>query len=30
MVYHPLIGHVILFGGQNNEVPLDDTWELVP
>jgi hypothetical protein len=23
MVYDPLIGHVIVFGGQNDEVPLE-------
>jgi hypothetical protein len=30
MVYDPPLGHVIVFGGQNNEMPLDDTWELLP
>jgi hypothetical protein len=29
MVYHPLLGHVIVFGGQN-DVLLNDTWELLP
>jgi hypothetical protein len=27
---YPWLGHVIVFGGQNNEMPLDDTWELLP
>jgi len=30
MAYEPTLGHVIVFGGQNSEVPLGDTWELVP
>ena len=30
MAYDPSLGHVIIFGGQNSEVPLGDTWELVP
>ena len=30
MAYSPSLGHVIIFGGQNSEVPLGDTWELVP
>ena len=30
MAYSPSLGHVIVFGGQNSEVPLGDTWELVP
>jgi len=30
MAYDPTLGHVIIFGGQNSEVPLGDTWELVP
>ena len=29
MVYDPLLGHVIVFGGQN-DVLLNDTWELLP
>jgi Galactose oxidase, central domain len=29
MAYDPLLGHIILFGGQN-DVLLNDTWELVP
>ena len=28
MAYDPALHHVIVFGGQNNEVPLNDTWEL--
>jgi len=30
MAYDPALGHVIIFGGQNSEVPLGDTWELLP
>ena len=30
MAYSPSLGHVIVFGGQNSEVPLGDTWDLVP
>ena len=30
MAYSPSLGHDIIFGGQNSEVPLGDTWELVP
>jgi hypothetical protein len=30
MVYLPAVGHVIVFGGQNNELPLNDTWQLMP
>src|SRR5207302_4160033 len=26
MAYLPSLGHVIIFGGQNNEIPLNDTW----
>jgi hypothetical protein len=29
MVYDPLLGHIIVFGGENN-VLLNDTWELLP
>jgi hypothetical protein len=28
MAYDPALHHVIVFGGQNQEVPLNDTWEL--
>ena len=28
MAYDPALHHVIVFGGQNNEMPLNDTWEL--
>jgi hypothetical protein len=28
MAYDPALHHVIVFGGQNNDVPLNDTWEL--
>ena len=30
MAYSPSLGHDIIFGGQNSEVPLGDTWGLVP
>jgi len=30
MAYDPTLGHVIIFGGQNSEVPLGDTWETHP
>jgi len=30
MVHLPALGHVILFGGQNSETPLNDTWEFMP
>ena len=30
MAYLPALGHVVVFGGQDNEVPLNDTWELIP
>ena len=30
MAYDPTLGHDIIFGGQNSEVPLGDTWELIP
>jgi hypothetical protein len=30
MVYHPALGHVIVFGGQDNDTVLNDTWELIP
>jgi hypothetical protein len=30
MVHLPALGHVILFGGQNSETPMNDTWEFVP
>jgi hypothetical protein len=28
MAYDPALHHVVVFGGQNKEVPLNDTWEL--
>jgi hypothetical protein len=30
MVYLPALRHVIVFGGQNSETPLNDTWEFIP
>jgi hypothetical protein len=30
MAYDKVLGRIILFGGQKHEVPLGDTWELVP
>ena len=30
MVHLPALGHVILFGGQNSEIPMNDTWEFMP
>ena len=30
MAYLPALRRVILFGGQNSETPLSDTWEFVP
>jgi len=30
MAYLPALGHVIVFGGQNSETPLNDTWQFVP
>jgi len=24
------LGHMILFGGQNSETPMNDTWEFTP
>jgi len=30
MAYDEALGHVILFGGQNGNVLLNDTWELRP
>jgi hypothetical protein len=30
MTYLPSLGHVIIFGGQNGEIPLNDTWQFVP
>ena len=29
MAYDPALHHVIVFGGQSNEVLLNDTWELL-
>ena len=30
MAYSPALGHVVVFGGQNSEIPMNDTWELFP
>ena len=30
MAYLPALGRVIVFGGQNSELPLNDTWQFVP
>jgi hypothetical protein len=30
MAYLPSLGHVIVFGGQNSEIPLNDTWQFMP
>jgi Galactose oxidase, central domain len=30
MAYLPALGRVIVFGGQDSETPLDDTWQFVP
>jgi hypothetical protein len=30
MAYDEVLGHVILFGGQNNNMLLNDSWELTP
>ena len=30
MAYLPALGHVIVFGGQNSETPLNDTWQFMP
>jgi len=30
MAYSPALGRVIVFGGQNSETPLNDTWQFVP
>jgi hypothetical protein len=30
MAYDRALGRIILFGGQEQEVPLGDTWELLP
>ena len=30
MVHLPALGHMILFGGQNSETPMNDTWEFMP
>ena len=29
MAYDPILGHVILFGGQDNNKLFNDTWELI-
>jgi len=30
MAYSPGLGRVIVFGGQNSETPLNDTWQFIP
>jgi hypothetical protein len=30
MAYDQALGHMILFGGQESEIPLGDTWQLNP
>jgi hypothetical protein len=30
IAYDPALGHVIIFGGQNSDTLLNDTWELIP
>ena len=30
MAYLPALRHVIVFGGQDSETPLNDTWQLIP
>ena len=30
MAYLPALGRVIVFGGQNSETPLNDTWQFIP
>jgi len=30
MAYLPALAGVIVFGGQNSEVPLNDTWQFMP
>ncbi len=30
IAYHPALHHVVIFGGQNSDMPLNDTWELIP
>jgi hypothetical protein len=30
MAYSPALHHVIVFGGQLSEAPLNDTWQFVP
>jgi len=30
MAYSPGLGRVIVFGGQNSETPLNDTWQFMP
>jgi hypothetical protein len=30
MAYDTVLGRIIIFGGQNQEAPLGDTWELSP
>jgi hypothetical protein len=30
IAYDPASGHVIIFGGENSNVTINDTWELIP
>jgi hypothetical protein len=30
MAYDKVLGRIIVFGGQKQEAPLGDTWELLP
>jgi hypothetical protein len=30
MAYSAALGHVIVFGGQDSETPLNDTWQFIP
>ena len=30
MAYDKALGRIIIFGGQDHESPLGDTWQLVP
>jgi hypothetical protein len=30
MAYLPSLGHLIVFGGQDSETPMNDTWQFVP
>lgn len=30
MAYLPALGHLIVFGGQDSETPMNDTWQFIP